>query len=443
VTVKSDLACEIDELVLVDSHEHLLPEQQWMEMDILQDLFFIPYIQADLLVAGAAPDAIDRLRDPSAGGIHSRFADVRDAWEAAKHTGYGEAVRLIASVIYGIEEITPESLQQGQARLKELQQPGERLRLLSETARLDHVQIDDLQWPPRIEPSRPDFFLHDLSFGFKLCNGDIELEQILSQTGIEVRGLEDLRVALAAIFQRFAPSAVAVKSPHAYVRTLRWEERSDAEAARALSVTLNGGEVDEVTRLVLGDWCWARVVELAIEHNLPFKLHTGYLSGNGPMPIDRLRPGNLCALLARYPDARFVLMHIAYPYSDELVALAKHYPNVYVDLCWAWAIDPYSSADFLRRFLHAVPANKLFAFGGDNLSPTNTVAYSIQARRWLTRALEAEVAAGDLTEREAITIARRIMRENQYACFDLEGTRAAACEQLEAATTADTARVSS
>ena len=37
-------------------------------------------------------------------------------------------------------------------------------------------------------------------------------------------------------------------------------------------------------------------------------------------------------------------MHIAYPYSDELVALAKHYPNVYVDMCWAWSIDPYSAA---------------------------------------------------------------------------------------------------
>jgi uncharacterized protein len=49
-------------------------------------------------------------------------------------------------------------------------------------------------------------------------------------------------------------------------------------------------------------------------------------------------PGNLCPLLARYPDARFVLMHIAYPYSDELVSIAKHYPNVWVDLCWAWSV---------------------------------------------------------------------------------------------------------
>jgi uncharacterized protein len=86
-------------------------------------------------------------------------------------------------------------------------------------------------------------------------------------------------------------------------------------------------------RLCLGDWCWARGVELAIEHDLPFKLHTGYYAGSGHMPVDRIRSGNLWALLSRYPTARFVLMHIAYPYSDELVALAKHCPNVWVDLC--------------------------------------------------------------------------------------------------------------
>ena len=56
---------------------------------------------------------------------------------------------------------------------------------------------------------------------------------------------------------------------------------------------------------------------------------------------------------------------------------------------------------------------------------SSACAYATQARRWLTRALEAEVADCDLTEREAIHLATRLMRGNQLACFDLEGTRAA------------------
>jgi predicted TIM-barrel fold metal-dependent hydrolase len=142
------------------------------------------------------------------------------------------------------------------------------------------------------------------------------------------------------------------------------------------------------------------------------------------MPVDYIRSGNLCSLLAKYLDARFVLMHIAYPYSQELLALAKHYPNVYVDLCWAWSIDPYSASDFVRRYIHAAPANKLFIFGGDTFWPMGAVAYAYQARQWLTRALEAEVQERLLTEVQAIGLAQRFLRENQYLCFHIAEKKA-------------------
>jgi hypothetical protein len=139
-------------------------------------------------------------------------------------------------------------------------------------------------------------------------------------------------------------------------------------------------------------------VEQAIAHNLLFKIHTGYYAGTGRMPLERIRPGHLCALLMRYSKARFVLMHKAYPYSDELIAIAKHYPNAYIDMCWAWSIDPYSACDTLRRTIHAVPSNKVFAFGGDAWWPSASVAYAVQARAWLSRALEAEVNDGLLVD---------------------------------------------
>jgi predicted TIM-barrel fold metal-dependent hydrolase len=149
------------------------------------------------------------------------------------------------------------------------------------------------------------------------------------------------------------------------------------------------------------------------------------------MVVDRIKTGQMYRLLQRYPEARFVLMHIAYPYNDELIAMAKHFPNAWVDLCWAWSINPYASSDFVRRFLHAVPINKLFAFGGDTMWPTSSLAYAHQARQGLTRALEAEIQDGSLTENEAIETATRLMRDNCYNCFDVTGTRAA----LQAAST--------
>lgn len=420
----TDLTHHIETTPLCDTHEHLRKEPDWIERgpDILQDLFG-NYVTADLKTAGASPEALKRLMDASDPDLRRRFNGIRNAWEATQFTGYGEAVRIIAHEIYDLPELTPRGLESAQEKLTDLQKPGERYALLHDRANLDHVQTDDFCFPCLPDPSGSDFFFYDLSWA-SFCSGQIEWENIFTETGIDVTNLLSLQSAMETIFEKYAPCAIAVKAQHAYNRTLYWQLRTNEEAEKALQASLTSqNQISESTRLCLGDWCWARGVELAIEHNLPFKLHTGYYAGNDRMPVNRIFAGNLCPLLATYPKARFILMHIAYPYSTELVALAKHYPNVWADLCWAWSIDPYSSCDFLRRFLHTVPANKLFAFGGDTIWPTSAVAYALQARRWLTRALESEIGEGDLTEPQAIQIASRLMHRNQTDCFDLEGTR--------------------
>jgi len=437
----TDLAQHIQATALMDTHEHLLKEREYVEggPDVLNDLFN-NYVTADLVVAGASGEAIRRLLDANDPDLAGRFRGIQSAWEKCQHTGYGEAVRLIAKHAYGMDDITPEGVEAAQERNRQLRQPGERLRILKEVGNLDHVQIDDFCWACLPDESGLDFFLYDLSWvGF--CSGQVDAAAIYEEVGVYVKDLASLREAMSAIFAKYAPCAIAVKSQHAYNRTLRWEERSDADAERVLQKALRAASVNERSkgerlseeeRLCLGDWGWARGVELAMEHNLPFKIHTGYYAGHSRMPVDFIRGGNLCPLLIKYPRAKFVLMHIAYPYHDELVALAKHYPNVYADLCWAWGIDPFSAGDFVRRMIHAAPAHKLFGFGGDTRYPNAAAAYARQARRWLTRALQAEVNEGLMTEREAMALATRFMRTNQEECFDLAGTRAAIAKRVRA-----------
>jgi hypothetical protein len=420
----SDLARFIATAPLSDTHEHLESETVFLQTppDVLFDLFN-NYVTADLVVAGAAQKAVDRLLDASDPDVRARFADVQQAWECCQHTGYGEAVRIMARQTYGMDEITPHSLEMAQTQSPDFRKPGTRLRILQQ-ANIDHVQVDDFAWECAPDTSGPDFFLYDLSWvGF--CNGQVDASRLWEQTGVEVKDLETLRAAMTGLFAKYGPYAIAVKSQHAYNRTLLWREQDEADVARVLTKTLAGQDVSEAEKRVLGDWCWARGVELATEHNLPFKIHTGYYAGHSRMPVDRIPAGHLCALLSRYPKARFVLMHIAYPYSEELIALAKHYPNVWVDLCWAWSINPHAATDFVRSFIHAVPSNKLLGFGGDSFWPWASAAYALQMRQGLTRALEQEVAAGLLTEPQALRLAERFMQTNQRACFDLKGTRQA------------------
>jgi len=429
---QSDLASFVAETPLVDTHEHLVKERDFLQAgwDVLVALFN-PYVTFDFVVAGSSWQDVQDLLDPDAGSVEERFERIRSSWESCKNTGYGEAVRATAKILFGIDELTPSSLRGAVDSAQALQRPGERLRLLRDVANLDHVQIDDWSFACEPDATAPEFFLYDLGLNWPI-SGRLDVEDIHGATGVEVRDLASLDEALQTMFAMFGPASIAVKSQHAYQRTLAWEERDPAEAGRSVQAVL-AGRADEGDRLCAGDWIWARAVELAIEYDLPFKLHTGHYGRPAMgMPVERIRPGQLSPLFTRYPQARFVLMHIAYPFDAELTAVAKHFPNVWVDLCWAWALDPYTACNLVRRFLHAVPTNKLFAFGGDDRWHTSIVGDSWQARRWLTRALEAEVAEGDLTEREALDVARRLMYDNQYACFDIDGTRKAISARLVA-----------
>ncbi len=421
--IKSDLSAHIQSTVLIDTHEHLCSEADMTQggPDILQDLFNW-YTTADLKTAGASQVAIERLTDKKNPDLRARFNGIKDAWERTKHTGYGEATRLVAQHVYGIMEITAEAIETAAPKVAELNKSGERKRILKEIGNIDHVQIDNFCWPCLPDPGGVDFFLYDLSWMGFTC-GDANLAELHTETGVQVKDLPTLREGMAALFAKYGPQAIAVKSQAAYQRTLLWQERSEADVARALNKTVNGLDLSGEEKLCLGDWCWARGAELAAQYNLPFKIHTGYLAGNGNMVIDPVRAAYLSELIRRYPQTRFVLMHTAYPYGGELAAMAKHYANVYVDLCWAWSIDPHSTTDFVHRMIHTVPAHKLFLFGGDTYWPNAAVAFAIQARVGLTRALQSEIDQGQLTEREAIALATRFMQGNQRECFDIEGVR--------------------
>ena len=232
----TDLTHHIQSIRLVDTHEHMKRETEWVENgpDILQDLFG-NYVPADLVTAGASPEAMSNLMDASQ-DVASRFEGIRDAWEATQFTGYGEAVSLIAKHIYGLDELTGEGLA-GADTLETLRKPGKRYHILHDLANLDHIQTDDFSWQCTPDTSGPDFFLYDLSWA-TFCNGQVDPSAIHAETGVEVKDLASLKQSMDALFAKHAPCAIAVKSQHAYNRTLDWSKRSDADAAAALNAVL-------------------------------------------------------------------------------------------------------------------------------------------------------------------------------------------------------------
>jgi predicted TIM-barrel fold metal-dependent hydrolase len=157
----------------------------------------------------------------------------------------------------------------------------------------------------------------------------------------------------------------------------------------------------------------------AADLQLPVKLHTGYFSGNANMSLERMRKnaGDLYTLLGRFPGVKFVLMHIGYPYQDEFIALAKHYPNVYLDMCWAWIINPVASIRFLKEFLVTAPASKIFTFGGDYAMVETVYGHSRIARQGIAQAISELVEEKWLSVKDALDIIPRIMHDNAYEAF--------------------------
>jgi len=127
----------------------------------------------------------------------------------------------------------------------------------------------------------------------------------------------------------------------------------------------------------------------------------------------------------KYPQTPFDIYHISYPYQEELAALAKNFPNVTVDFCWMWIIDPAAGRRALSDMLDTVPANKIHGFGGDFILVEGSYGHAQIARREIARVLCDKVEEGRFSEDYALEVGKMLLRDNAIENFGLEPRRAA------------------
>ncbi|MFN5059924.1 MAG: amidohydrolase family protein [Chloroflexota bacterium] len=404
---------------LVDTHEHLMTESAYLALnpDIITALFgHHAYIQHDLISAGCPYDTLDAFLDQSNPDIRQRWHLIEPFWQHCQFTGYAEGVTLAAAHVYGITSINAASLVAAQAHQRTLVAPGQHRRILTELANVASVQIDAFTWGLPSDADAAPFYQYDINV-HTIADGSVDLDALGQATGIQINTLNQYADALAQLINHHAQSVVAIKSQHAYTRTLAWQAPDRDDVAMVLQKKLWGVPLLAHDACVIGDWALGVIAQQAANHHLPFKIHTGHHAGNGNMPIRWINPSLLDGFIKAHPSTQFVLMHIGYPYQDELLSLAKHFRNVYVDLCWAWSINPLKSSDFVRQWIHSVPINKLFGFGGDAFLPAQSVGFAMQTRQWLSRTLQAEIDAGLLSQDAACAIAQRLMTDNQRDLF--------------------------
>jgi predicted TIM-barrel fold metal-dependent hydrolase len=405
----------------IDTHEHLpdevdrlagrgFPCDDW-------SLLLHDYLASDLLSAGMPAQERTRLFSREVGSIE-KWQILEPFWPKVLHTGFGQAMRISMQKLYGIEALEGGRIEALQQAYEELRRPGFYRKILVEVANIESCLVNS-HGPPFHESKQPLLLMQDLSF--QDLHIDPDVEALSSISGIEVRSLEDWHGVIHWWFDKYSRYATSAKSQGAYLRGLNYRRVGAEEAAPLFERTLLGEELGAEERRVIEDHLFWVCVDQATRNRLPVKIHTGYLAGDRLSQFRRIvdQSRDIIELCRKAPETTFVFLHIGFPNWQELIAVAKRFPNAHIDMSWAWILDPTGAKDFLKRYLVTAPANKVYTFGGDYSVVECVVGHAVMARRGITQALDELVDEAWLGQQEAMNLIEPLMNGNARETFRL------------------------
>ena len=416
---------DLQGLPVIDTHEHLpyAEDMRDRNTDILRE-YLSHYMSSDIVSAGMTPTCMETVRDHTR-PLLERWRLVEPYWEACRYTGYGRALDIAVSRIYGIDGIRGSTIEALNAAFVAALAPGHYKRVLKDICGIRVSILDGLSggaacdrtffrrvWQPHYAVLQPRASTMILA---------TEKEQ-----SVTIKTLTDWMDAFDRDLEgMLAQGIVALKSTTAYSRSLLFRNVPFAEARDAFAGSLRGwqdrgrGEDDAFCIPVEAqDFMMHHILKRANEKHLVFQFHTGLQEGNGNT-IANSDPSLMSGLFLSYPEVDFDLFHISYPYQGVATTLAKNFRNVFVDMCWAHIISPAASRAALSDFLDALPFTKISAFGGDYMFVDGICGHLAIARENVARTLAEKVSEGIFSRARALEIGRALFYDNPLRIFRL------------------------
>ncbi|NLG25885.1 MAG: amidohydrolase family protein [Clostridiales bacterium] len=401
------------ECPVIDTHEHLLGEADQPDWDVLSD-YTRHYFNCDLVSAGMPPDAIEKQINDPARSVTDKWNLLEPYWEAARNTGYGWTLDLAAQAVYGVDGVRRETVEELNNRFRALRaQKGYGRHILRDLCGIERVM--DNAWRLDADDLGGLFWFVTQIDGW-VCP-DARSLRGAGDAASSIDGWVD--IALRELAADFAErGARGLKCALAYQRSLLFEKPRARDAQAGYRAMREDAEADPALRKAAQDHIMHAILAWANERGLILQVHTGYQEGNGNM-IAHTNPVLLNNVIGLYPGIRFDLFHMGYPYQREMGALGKMYPNVRMDLCWAHMISPIASRDALAEWLSAVPATKIFAFGGDCLFFDGTAGHLELARRNVAASLARLINEGALSDSRARRIGEMLFYDNPKSFYQM------------------------
>ena len=223
---------------------------------------------------------------------------------------------------------------------------------------------------------------------------------------------------ISAYFKR---GGVGLKSTSAYFRKLNFDlnvKREDAEAA--FTKVLAHQELDEKERKTLQDFLMLHVLDTVNLLKKPIQFHTGnqqnwnIVENSNPLELNNL------FYSGRFSEARFVLLHGGYPYTQESITLARYYkPTVSLDLAWMALFSPAAAKATLSQAMDMLDGTQLM-FGTDTANLEEMYGCIKFTRRIMAEVCAEKIESGFWTEPVALQAARRVLYQNAVDMYGLD-----------------------
>jgi predicted TIM-barrel fold metal-dependent hydrolase len=423
--IYDEIKGHVDCIRLVDTHEHLIPESERLKskVDVLAT-FFSHYASSDLRSAGMTEGELLKIRDPSI-PLEDRWEVFEPYWEMIINTGYARTIEIATRDLYGVDGINSKTYKELSEKIKQRNREGFYHWVLKERSGID-ISINDVD---NVDVDRSLFAPVYRFIDFLNVKDRKNLEDLGRRVGGSIHTFGDMTSALKTEIERLAPKIVGVKIGLAYSRPLKFEKVSFSEAEEAFNaiykvegMNANDGPESPGYEVLqpMQDYLVHMMIREAERRRLPIQIHTGLQEGNENI-ISNSNPELLINLFMEYKNARFDIFHGAWPYWEELGAIAKNFPNVFIDMCWMHIISPARARSALYDWLDEIPANKIMGFGGDYLFVEGSYGHSVIARENVSNVLTSKVVEGTYSMEQAKMYTSWILRENPMKLFFPKG----------------------
>ncbi|HSM35197.1 MAG TPA: amidohydrolase family protein [Longimicrobiales bacterium] len=185
--------------------------------------------------------------------------------------------------------------------------------------------------------------------------------------------LERVRTWVDAAPGRFIPAAFVAQPGTPTIEVLRNEYAAGRlEGLGEIATQYYGYRPD--------DLALAPYFALAAELDIPTHIHTAGIGA--ALPTFRTTAGNplwLEEVLARHSDLRLFVENSGFPFTQEWIALAYQYPQLYGEVSTAtWIVNRSAFNRHLRALVEA-GLSKRIMFGSDQMQWPETIALAIEA----------------------------------------------------------------